>query len=299
MKPIQPIYPAEAEGYGRQALELSRKAAALVPHHFDIPYGSDYWQRIDIYLPAEPTPRLLPVLLFAHGGAWTHGYKEWMGLMAPAITAFPAILVSVSYRLAPENRFPLPLEDCLAALASCHANIARYGGDPERLSVGGHSAGGHLYALATLRRDLIRRAGLPPDVVKTCFAVSAQLNLVFDAPEPGSGEERIYKMFLARREDAVAASPMHHIAGNTTRFVLAWGERDFSRIIRANENAHAALAQQPGPVERIAIPGFDHFEMALDLARPANPIIRAIRRHMLASQQSLPDQAHARASNAA
>ncbi|MGH7004810.1 MAG: hypothetical protein ACREIP_12755, partial [Alphaproteobacteria bacterium] len=91
-----PIYPAEAEAYGQRALELSREAAARVPHALDIPYGADYWQRIDIYMPVAPAPVPLPVLLFAHGGAWTHGYKEWIGLMAPTITAFPAILVSVS-----------------------------------------------------------------------------------------------------------------------------------------------------------------------------------------------------------
>ena len=281
LPPQSPIYPAEAEAYGRRALELSREAAARVPHSFDIPYGDDYWQRIDIYMPAAPSPAPLPVLLFAHGGAWTHGYKEWMGLMAPAITGFPAILVSVSYRLAPDNRYPLPLEDCLSALAWCHANIARFGGDPARISVGGHSAGGHLYALLTLRRDLLKRAGLPGDIVKACFPISAQLDLVFEKPEPGSGEDRIYEMFLARREDAVSASPLHQAAGNFTPFVLAWGEHDFPRIMRANEAMYAALAKQPGAVERQVFPGYDHFDMALDLARPDNAVVQSMRRSML------------------
>jgi len=284
LPPQPPIYPAEAEDYGRRALELSRKAAALVPHSLDIPYGEDYWQRMDVYMPAMPGPRPLPVLLFAHGGAWTHGYKEWIGLMAPTITQFPAVLVSVSYRLAPEHRFPAPLEDCLSALTWCHANIARYGGDPARISVGGHSAGGHLYALLTLRRDLLARAGLPSDVIKACYPISSQLNLVFENPEPGSGEERIYEMFLARRGDAVSASPLHQAAGNTTPFVLAWGERDFPRIVRANEIMYSTLKQQPGPVERHVFAGYDHFDMALDLARPDNPVVQSFRRHMRARE---------------
>jgi arylformamidase len=280
LPPQSPIYPAEAEDYARRALELSRAAAATVPHAFDIPYGDDYWQRIDIYMPAGNATRL-PVLLFAHGGAWTHGYKEWMGLMAPAVAAFPAILVSVSYRLAPESRYPLPVEDCVAALAWCRANIARYGGDPDRISVGGHSAGGHLYALIALRRDLLQRAGLPADLIKACFPVSSQLDLVFENPEPGSGEERIYTMFLSRREDAAAASPLHYAAGCTMPIVLACGERDFPRIIRSNEAMYAALKRTSAPVERHVLPGYDHFDMALDLARPENPVMRSIRGHML------------------
>jgi acetyl esterase/lipase len=274
------IYPAGAEDYGRRALELSRAAAATVPHALDIAYGEDYWQRVDIYMPPR-SAGALPVLLFAHGGAWTHGYKEWIGLMAPTVTAFPAILVSVSYRLAPDHRYPVPVEDCLSALAWCRDNIARYGGDPGRISVGGHSAGGHLYALLTLRRDMLKRAGLPADAIKACFPVSAQLDLVFENPAPGSGEERIYTMFLARREDAVSASPLHQIAGTTTPFVLAAGEHDFPRIIRANEVMHAALRRQGTPVEHHFFPGFDHFDMALDLARAENPIVRAMKRHML------------------
>ncbi|MGH7004811.1 MAG: alpha/beta hydrolase [Alphaproteobacteria bacterium] len=188
--------------------------------------------------------------------------------------------------MAPSNRLPLPLEDCLAALAWCHANIARFGGDPARISVGGHSAGGHLYALLTLRRDLLRRAGLPADIIKACFPISSQLNLVFDNPEPGSGEERIYEMFLARREDAVAASPLHQVAGNATPFVLAWGKRDFPRIVRANEVMSAALKQQPGPVEQHLFPGYGHFDMALDLARPENSVVQSMRRHMQAPSRA-------------
>jgi arylformamidase len=280
LPPQSPIYPSEAEEYGRRALELSREAALRVPHTLDVAYGDDYWQRIDIYRPAAAAKGPLPVLLFAHGGAWTHGYKEWCGLMAPAITAFPAIFVSVSYRLAPDNRFPLPVEDCLSALAWCHANIARHGGDPNRLFVGGHSAGGHLYALLTLRRDLIKRAGLPADVVKGCFPISSQLNLVFANPDPGTGEARIYEMFLARREDAEAASPFHHLAGNTAPFVLGWGGRDWPRIMRSGEAMYQALRQQSMPAERHVFPDYDHFQMALDMARPENALVQAFRRHM-------------------
>lgn len=276
LPPQPPIFPAEAEAYARQALERSRLAAERTRRVADVAYGPDYWQKIDIYLPDTAPARRVPVLLFAHGGAWTHGYKEWCGLMAPALVSLPAIFVSVSYRLAPDHRYPVPMDDCRAALAWVWRHIADYGGAPDRIYVGGHSAGGHLYSLVALRHDLLRRDGLPDDVVKACFPVSAQMNLVFKNPAPGSGEERIYKMFLVRAEDAIEASPITHVSARTP-FFLAWGENDFPRIIRSNEAMLEALRAKGGNVSSRAFPGLDHFEMALDLERPSNGWVSTVR----------------------
>lgn len=276
LPPQPPIYPSEAEEYARQALRLSQEAALRTRCVLDIPYGDDYWQKVDVYQPNKAA-EALPVLVFAHGGAWSHGYKEWMGLMAPAIVATPAVFVSVSYRLAPAVRFPSPLEDCLAALRWVHQNIADYGGSADHIYVGGHSAGGHLFALATLRRDLLARTGLPADAIKGCFPVSSQLNLVFDAPEPGSGEARIYDIFLARAEDAPAASPLHQLEGNRTPFFISYGERDFPRIIASSRRMIEELARQPSGVRSAVYPAHGHFDTALGLADAGHPWIREVR----------------------
>lgn len=276
-----PIYPPEAEAYAARAIELSRKAAASCECTFDVPYGDDYWQRIDIYRPAAAPGGELPVLLFAHGGAWTNGYKEWMGLLAPAVTAFPAIFVSVSHRLAPQHRYPRPFEDCVAALAWVYGNIDRYGGSPARLFVSGHSSGGHLFALVTLRRDALRQAGLPNTVVRACCPVSARFNMVFDNPEPGSAEHRHKSMLFARDEDAWSASPLHQIEGNRVPFLLTYGERDLPALIKNNEQMFEALRAQGTPVRRIVLERFDHFDTALEIRDPDNPWMRCMHELML------------------
>ena len=76
----------EAEEYAATALKLSREAQAASKAALDISYGSHEEQKIDLYMPDDPSPEPLPVLIFIHGGGWTHGYKDWMGFMAPAIT---------------------------------------------------------------------------------------------------------------------------------------------------------------------------------------------------------------------
>ena len=286
--PEQPaIFPHEAEIYARRALELSRGAASRCDAVFDVSYGADYYQRVDVYRPRRPRSAL-PVLVFAHGGAWTNGYKEWMGLMAPAITDFPAIFVSVSHRLAPEHRYPAPFDDCLAALSWVHRNIADHGGDPRRLYVGGHSSGGHLYALATLRPDASRSAGLAVDSIRGCFPVSARFNMVFDNPEPGTTEHRHKTMLFAPDENAALASPFHQIAGNRVPFLLAWGERDIPAIIENGERMFEALVAHGTPVERLVVDGLDHFEMALELGDPTNPWVSAVRGWMTETGDSAP-----------
>src|SRR6476646_7273975 len=100
----------------------------------DITYGSDPRQRMDIFLPQRPG-RLndLPVLLFMHGGAWTHGTKDWCGFMAPPIVELPAIFISVGYRLIPTVSFPTPVMDCITAVRWIADHIAQHGGSPDRL----------------------------------------------------------------------------------------------------------------------------------------------------------------------
>ncbi|MEQ8698278.1 MAG: alpha/beta hydrolase fold domain-containing protein, partial [Bauldia litoralis] len=60
-------------------------------------------------------------LVFIHGGGWTNGYKEWVGLLAPSVVAFPAVFVSVACRLAPDHRLPVPFDDCASAIRPTHS----------------------------------------------------------------------------------------------------------------------------------------------------------------------------------
>jgi len=275
-----PIFPPEAGLYASRAIELSREAAKECEVIFDVPYGSDALQKIDIYRPIAGGTGL-PVLLFAHGGGWTHGYKEWMGLLSPAIIKIPAIFISVSYRLAPQHRFPEPLEDCLSALRWTCDNIDRFGGDARRIFTGGHSAGGHLYALATLRRDLLRTADISPDVIRACFPVSARFNMVFADPEPGTSEYRINTLLLASTGDAIAASPLNHIEGNRVPFLLTYGTRDFPSIISSNKEMNASMRAQGSKVEELVLNDYDHFDTALSTGVSGNPWAKKVRTWML------------------
>ncbi|MDE2836378.1 MAG: alpha/beta hydrolase [Chloroflexota bacterium] len=100
----------------------------------------------------EGNEESLPVCVWFHGGGWVVGSIATNDPTCRALAnASGAIIVSVDYRLAPEHRFPIPLDDCYAAMEWAAANAASFGGDPSRLAVAGSSAGGNLATAVALR----------------------------------------------------------------------------------------------------------------------------------------------------
>ncbi len=104
-----------------------------------------------LYAPPDAAA-LLPVMVYAHGGGWVAGSVETHDPFCRLLSEAAGIVVlSVEFRLAPENRFPAGLDDILAAYQWTAAHAQSCGGDPTRLLLGGDSAGGNLAAVAANR----------------------------------------------------------------------------------------------------------------------------------------------------
>ncbi len=248
------IHPAGA-AYAKRIMEWSRAAQARCSTVLDVPYGTDYWQKLDIYLPAERGTGSVPVLCFVHGGAWANGCKEWNGFMAPAFCSLPAIFVSITHRRVPAARFPKPLEDVLDALKWVADNIARHGGDRSRIFLGGHSSGGHLAALATLRKDLASCRGIPQDVPAACMPVSAPFNLRSDDPV----RKQKVAAFLEDSADVGRASPVDYASANRIPFLIAYGTKDLPEVIQQADEMTEALRKGGCRADLVAL-ALTHFE---------------------------------------
>lgn len=278
LPPLPPLIHEAANGYARRISAISKRVQKEQRCVLDVPFGADYWQKIDIYLPRREGSAGLPVLLFLHGGAWRNGCKEWMGFIAPAIVTLPAIFISVSYRLAPAARHPAQAEDCADALAWVHKNIAQYGGDPDRLFYGGHSSGGHLCALVALHEGLKRSRKLPQDVVKACFPVSA----IFDLRAGIEGEigRELVDTFLAAPAQVADASPILHVRGNRIPFYMAYGGKDLPELIPQSKSMARALGGEAGELLVREFPEYDHFDTSERCDREDHEWVRTVREWM-------------------
>jgi len=107
---------------------------------------------IPVRLFAASTESGLPILVYFHGGGWVLGDLDTHdGTCRTLAKLIGGIVISVDYRLAPEHKFPVPLDDCYAAATWAVDNAASIGGDPRRVAVGGDSAGGNLTACVALK----------------------------------------------------------------------------------------------------------------------------------------------------
>lgn len=252
---------AAAEQYARTVMAWSRDP---LPHGVvevrDLAYGPHRLQKYNVFYPAGAANA--PVLVFWHGGGWTNGYRDYTTCMAANVVAMGMVLVAPSYRLAPEHPLPAAHEDSLQLLAALQRRVGEWGGAADRFYLAGHSAGGHLAALAALRVAGHAAAGIAPGAIRACLPISGIMDLHHAHPQPGSLEERVYTMVLRDRDasDDAVFSPLSWTAGNRIPFALTFGEKDSSRVVQSNRSLLALLQAQGCSVSCVEEPGRDHFQ---------------------------------------
>lgn len=129
----------------------------------DLAYGSDPDQRLDVYLPPAMAADAAPVLLMVHGGGWRRGSRSASRVVDAKLTHWVGqrgfVLVSVDYRLVPQVNVLQQAQDVARALAFVQQQAPRWGADPDRVVLMGHSAGAHLVALLGAAPALARAQG--------------------------------------------------------------------------------------------------------------------------------------------
>jgi arylformamidase len=127
-----------------QCADRNARALAACQHQLDVPYGQSAAERLDIFPAGKPAA---PVHVFFHGGYWRLLDKKDFSYVASGLVPHGVTTVIVNYALMPGVRMDDLLEQCRRSIDWVFAHIAGYGGDPQQVSVSGHSAGGHIAAM--------------------------------------------------------------------------------------------------------------------------------------------------------
>jgi len=232
-----------------------------------IAYGSAEIEWLDIYRTGRTAA---PVFVFIHGGAWRSGRSKDFAMPAEMFLAAGAHYIVPDFAWVQDVGGSLMVlaDQVRRAVAWVYDNIARFGGDPNRLYVGGQSSGGHLAAVA-LTTDWQHQFGLPANIIKGGICISGMYDL---EPVRLSARSR-YVAF----DDATVAelSPIRHLDRLLTPVVVAYGACETPEFQRQNREFAAAVEAAGKQVRLLVGEHYNHFELPETLGNPYGLLGRA------------------------
>lgn len=248
-------------------------APAAEPDKYEVEVTSDVSYRtdkdahkrhkLDVYVPKGKKD--FPVFFFVHGGAWVLGDKMTFSGPARHFAEQGICVVCPNYRLSPDVQHPKHCEDVAKAFAWTLDNVAKYGGDPKKVVIGGHSAGGHLTALLATNEEYLKAEKKALTDIRGVVGVSGVY--VID-----HRVELFHKAFTNDEKTCKTASPLEHVGANRPPMLLAYGDKDFAGLPGMAEAFGKALAKGKNEATAKEFKGRDHITIMTDMKKADDPL---------------------------
>jgi len=237
------------------------------PCRGDLAYGPSPAERLDLFLPPQPAAAPLPVHLFLHGGFWQAMDRTHFAYLADLLLPAGIACAVAGYALAPAVPMAEIVRQARAAAAWLWREAPALGLDRRRISVSGHSAGGHLATLLLLTDWPAFAPDLPAAPLAAGFSLSGIYEL---EPLRLSFHNRALRLEPA---DVLALSPRTLLPGRPSAppLLLAAGGAETDEFLRQQADFAAAWRGRGWPLGIVGLPGRDHFQAVDDLADPASP----------------------------
>lgn len=248
--------------------ESSNATRRTLRNQLDISYGDEPRQRLDLFFPpGDVTGR--PIHMFIHGGYWRAQVKEDYVFVADGITALGAIAAVVEYTLLPGIRMPEQVRQIREAARWLADNAASFGGDGNRLTASGHSAGGHLVTYLASRAPHER--AFPSPAVKAVMPISG----IFDL-RPISTSYLQPELHLTGDEIA-HWSPIEAVPSTATHFELVIGHEETPPFHQQQQDYAFVLSRHGVSNERRTMAGEDHMSVLRQMGREGSPTWQVLR----------------------
>jgi acetyl esterase/lipase len=247
-------------------------SAADAPATFPVTVASDIKYRtdsdavtgrniLDVYVPKGAKD--YPVLFLVHGGTWQHGSKDYFKQVGTAFAKRGIGVVCPNYRLSPKVKHPAHIEDVAKAFAWTVDTIAKHGGDPKKIVVAGHSAGGHLASLLATDAKYLKAEKKSVADIKGVIGISGVYTIppvLFDS------------IFGSDAKECKAASPTEHVNKSCPPCVLIYGDKDLPFLDAMANDLGKKWTGAKCDAEICEIKGRDHITVMYDVGKPADAV---------------------------
>ncbi|MGB0435958.1 MAG: alpha/beta hydrolase fold domain-containing protein [Mycobacterium sp.] len=248
-------------------------------HRTSVRYGPQPTQLLDVWRRDDLIDHHAPVMLFVPGGAWVHGSRMLQGYALMSHLAQKGwVCLSIDYRVAPHHRWPAHIMDVKAAIAWARANVDKFGGDRNFVTISGCSAGGHLAALAGLTSNDPDLQGELPEGSDTSVDAVVGIYGRYDWEDKSTVERARFVDFLegvvVRRKIAKhphvfrQASPIARIHPDAPPFLVVHGTGDsVIPVAQARSFVERLSGVSRSAVGYVELPGAGHGFDLMDGAR--------------------------------
>jgi arylformamidase len=238
----------------------------------DISYGPRAEEILDIFKPANVDNA--PVLIFIHGGYWRALDKKDHAFLPKPFVDAGVLVVSINYTLCPEVKIDEITRQARAACAWVWRNAASYGGDPDRIHIFGHSAGGHLAAAVATTDWPEYEAGLPKDLLKSATPISGLFDLQPILLISVNNDVHLDP------DSAVRCSPANSAPGHDIAMTIAVGGAETKEFRRQSQYLHERWDNKLRSIDYLEADGANHFTVIENMVDPSNILTRKILDHI-------------------
>lgn len=215
-----------------------------------VAYGPTLMERLIIY---PSVNKQAPVLLFVYGGYWKSGIGDDYDFIAEVPNKAGFTVVIVTYALAPHVSLQEMVRQLRSSIAWTWHNIKKYNGNPERISVAGHSAGGHLVAMA-MSTDW-STYGIPSDIIKGFLAIRGLYDIESVA------QTFVQPAIRITAEQILYTSPIRLIVPGKIRLIVAWGVMETASFRMQSEVYLKEWNKSGNKGQELIIPQANHFNI--------------------------------------
>lgn len=223
-------------------------------------YGPDPAHRLDAYAPAQAAgPR--PVVVFFYGGSWQNGRREDYFFAGAGLASRGFVAMLPDYRKYPQVVFPGFLDDGALAVAWARRHAARFGGDPSRVFLMGHSAGAHIAAMLSLDGRYLGSQGLAPKDLAGLVGLAGPYDFL-------PLRDPVLQAIFAPESALARTQPINFVAPGAPPAFLATGADDSTVNPRNTERLAARLRQSGVIVREKRYEGLNHYTLVGALGEP-------------------------------